>query len=56
MDFTGIKDLGGGVEIRNTVFITVTGKAFSMSAILSKIKNQSGEAIFPTTLRWRFIQ
>jgi hypothetical protein len=34
--------------------ITVTGKAFSMSVILSKIKDQTGEAIFPATLHGKF--
>jgi hypothetical protein len=31
-------------------------KRFSMSVILLKIKNQTGEAIFPVTLHGKFIR
>jgi hypothetical protein len=43
------------LTLNQTPVITLPAKRFSMSVILSKIKNQTGEAIFPATLHGKFI-
>jgi hypothetical protein len=43
-------------NVTDPPIIMVVCKASSMSVILSKIKNQTGEAIFRATLHGRFIR